>query len=212
MWSWWPRTSLGENGATVVCWSARFVMGCRCCEPCLAQKELEQPVQSVRSDLIDRYVGLGGSIVRAASIAPLITEVSFTCSRCSSEVRTPAVEGRFEYPASCPKKCRFARFSANKDQCQAIDWQRIRLQEDFSELVASGGPQRRMPRTLDCDLKRGLVGSCVPGDAVTLYGVIRCMPTSGTMSAGDSRQAPSKSLYVLYLEAPCFSMRQGSCQ
>ena len=30
------------------------------------------------------------------------------------------------------------------------------------------------------DLKRALVGSCVPGDAVTLYGVIRCMPTSGT--------------------------------
>ncbi|CAE7318187.1 Mcm8 [Symbiodinium natans] len=163
-------------------------------------KELEQPVQSVRSDLIDRYVGLKGSIVRAASIAPLITDVSFTCSRCNSEVRVSAVEGRFQYPSSCPKKCRFARFSANRDKCQAIDWQRIRLQEDFSELVASGAPQRRMPRTLDCDLKRSLVGSCVPGDAVTLYGIIRCMPTSGTMSAGDSRQAPSKSLYVLYLE------------
>jgi len=163
-------------------------------------KDLEQPVQSVRSDLIDHYVGLRGSIVRAANIAPLITEVCFTCSRCGSEVQTPAADGRFEYPSGCPKKCRFARFTANKDKCQAIDWQRIRLQEDFSELVASGAPQRRMPRTLDCDLKRALVGSCVPGDAVTLYGVIRCMPTSGTMSAGDSRQTPSKSLYVLYLE------------
>ncbi|OLQ03960.1 DNA helicase MCM8 [Symbiodinium microadriaticum] len=184
-------------------------------------KDLEQPMQSVRLWLCEGTVGILNvpeldskkQKVRAANIAPLITEVCFTCSRCGTEVQTTAAEGRFEYPSgswagSCPKKCRFARFTANKDKCQAIDWQRIRLQEDFSELVASGAPQRRMPRTLDCDLKRALVGSCVPGDAVTLYGVIRCMPTSGTqfwdkrwtMSAGDSRQTPSKSLYVLYLE------------
>ena len=60
---------------------------------------------------------------------------------------------------------RFARFTVNRDKCRGIDWQRIRLQEDFSEAT---GTQRRMPRTVDCDLKRSLVGSCVPGDVVTL--------------------------------------------
>lgn len=65
-------------------------------------------------------------------------------------------EGRFEYPAACPKKCRFARFTVEKEKCKAIDWQRIRLQEDFAELSGGGGPQRRMPRTVDCDLKRSL--------------------------------------------------------
>lgn len=50
-------------------------------------------------------VGLRGSVVRAANIAPLITELNFTCSRCSSEVISTTVEGRFEYPSSCPKKC-----------------------------------------------------------------------------------------------------------
>lgn len=181
-------------------------------------------------------VGLRGSVVRAANIAPLITELNFTCSRCSSEVISITVEGRFEYPSSCPKKCtlgrtnapkkrvplffvvssnfdiqfletkyefpvfvgtddivrclnircifrywhfanfspsvsavlrgRFARFTVNREKCRGIDWQRIRLQEDFSELAT--GTQRRMPRTVDCDLKRSLVGSCVPGDVVTL--------------------------------------------
>ena len=53
----------------------------------------------------DTQVGLRGSVVRAANIAPLITELNFTCSRCSSEVAVTTVEGRFEYPASCPKKC-----------------------------------------------------------------------------------------------------------
>ena len=39
-----------------------------------------------------------------------------------------------------------------------------------------------------------------PGPQVTVYGIIRCMPTSGGMSAGGDRQAPNKSLYILYLE------------
>lgn len=89
----------------------------------LVAPELDQAVQAVRSELIDRYVGLRGSVVRAANIAPLITELNFTCSRCSSEVAVTTVEGRFEYPASCPKKCRFARFTVNRDKCRAIDWQ-----------------------------------------------------------------------------------------
>jgi DNA replicative helicase MCM subunit Mcm2 (Cdc46/Mcm family) len=71
---------------------------------------------------------------------------------------------------SLPSPGRFARFTVNRDKCRAIDWQRIRLQEDFAELAAGnsgGAAQRRMPRTVDCDLKRSLVGSCVPGDVVT---------------------------------------------
>ena len=167
----------------------------------LVAPELDQPVQAVRSEMIDRYIGLRGTVVRAANISPLITELSFTCGRCSTEVVMKAVEGRFEYPSSCPKKCRFARFSVNREKCKAIDWQRVRLQEDYAEMAAGNGPQRRMPRTVDCDLKRGLVGSCVPGDVVTVYGIVRCMPTSGGMSGGgDGRQAPTKSLYILFLE------------
>lgn len=167
----------------------------------LVAPELDQPVQAVRSEMIDRYIGLRGTVVRAANISPLITELSFTCGRCSTEVVMKAVEGRFEYPSGCPKKCRFARFSVNREKCKAIDWQRVRLQEDYAEMAAGNGPQRRMPRTVDCDLKRGLVGSCVPGDVVTVYGIVRCMPTSGGMSGGgDGRQAPTKSLYILFLE------------
>ena len=86
---------------------------------------------------------------------PHLQELHFSCSRCGSCVAVATTEGRFEYPAFCPKKCRFARFTVEKEKCKAIDWQRIRLQEDFAEL-SGAGPQRRMPRTVDCDLKRGL--------------------------------------------------------
>eukprot|EP00913_Durusdinium_trenchii_P031506 g29498.t1 len=45
----------------------------------LVAPELDQPVQAVRSEMIDRYIGLRGTVVRAANISPLITELSFTC-------------------------------------------------------------------------------------------------------------------------------------
>lgn len=163
--------------------------------------ELDRPVESIRSELINHYIGLRGSVVRAANVAPLVYELHFTCCRCNSDFTTPAREGRFEWPNSCPRKCKFARFNLNRDRCKAMDWQRIRLQEDFKELSNSSGPPRRMPRTVDCDLKRGLVGSCVPGDAVTLYGIIRAMPTSGQMAhGGEGKQGPNRALFVLYLE------------
>jgi DNA helicase MCM8 len=163
--------------------------------------ELDRPVEAVRSEFIDRYVGLQGSVVRAANAAPMITELCFTCNRCMTEFMCPAKEGRFEYPSTCPQKCRFARFEVSRDRCKAIDWQRIRLQEDFSELSAAGGPSRRIPLTLDCDLKRGLVGACMPGDAVRLYGIVRHMPTAGAMArSGEGRSTPARALFVLYLE------------
>ena len=40
----------------------------------LEAPELLQPLQALKSELIDKFVGLKGSVVRCANIAPLITE------------------------------------------------------------------------------------------------------------------------------------------
>jgi len=163
--------------------------------------ELERPVKSMCSDLINQYVGLHGNIIRSGHVSPYVTNLSFTCSRCGLEFFRPTKEGRFEWPSRCPKQCRFARFAVNRDKCEAIDWQRMRLQEDYAEFSAGTGQPRGMPKTVDCDVKRGLVGSCVPGDVVTLYGIVRFMPTGGVMAhGGEGRQAPSRALYQLFLE------------
>lgn len=167
----------------------------------LLAPELERPMDQVRSEFIGRYVGLRGNIVRAANVAPLVTHLVFSCNRCGSEVVAPTQDGRFEFPVACPRKCKFARFAVDKDRCSAIDWQRIRLQEDFAELAVADGPPRRVPRAFDCDLREGLVGSCVPGDSVTLYGIVRHMPAAGSMSSkGEGKQAAGRAIYVLYLE------------
>lgn len=171
----------------------------------VAEAELVRPLEALRSELIGRYVGFRGTVVRAANVAPLVTEMTFACNRCATEVSLPAEEGRFAFPQACPRRCKFARFELKRDKCKAIDWQRLRLQEDFSELAAEtagNSAPRRMPRTLDCDAKRGLVGACVPGDTVTIYGIVRYMPTGNSIGkGGEGKSAPSRALYALYLEA-----------
>lgn len=167
----------------------------------VVEPSLVQPVDALRADFIGRYIGLRGNVVRATGVMPLVTELSFTCSRCGCEFTKPAEEGRFEFPGGCPSKCKFAKHNLNRDKCKAVDWQRIRLQEDFGELPAGAGTPRRMPRTVDCNLKEHLVGTCVPGDVVTFYGIVRAMPTAGGIGkGGEGRQGPSKAVYVLYLE------------
>lgn len=163
--------------------------------------ELERPFEDVKSELVERYVGLRGTVVRAAAIVPIVKELHFTCGGCGGEVVLPACEGRFQYPKICPGKCRFARFTVERDRCTAMDFQRIRLQEDSTNLTSSDGHTRRIPKTIDCDLKGRFVGCCAPGDAVTLYGILRCYPASGFIAeTGEGRQAHSKAMYNMSLD------------
>jgi DNA helicase MCM8 len=63
-----------------------------------------------------------------------------------------------------------------------VDWQRIRLQEQLSDSFDSG----RVPRTVECELTEDLVGSCVPGDIVTVTGVVKIITVEA--AAGKERE------------------------
>mmetsp|Transcript_67269 Transcript_67269/g.161236 ORF Transcript_67269/g.161236 Transcript_67269/m.161236 type:complete len:835 (-) Transcript_67269:41-2545(-) len=163
--------------------------------------ELEVPIESLRSEFIGRYVGLRGNVVRCSSISPLVYELAFSCSRCGTCFSESAPDGRFKYPSQCPRKCRFARFALTKERCKGIDWQRLRVQEDLAEMGVQDGPARRVPKTVDCDVRCGLVGSCAAGDSVVVYGIVRHMPSSGALSrGGESRDAKATSLFMLFLD------------
>jgi len=175
--------------------------------------ELEVPIESLRSESIGKFVALRGNVVRCSSIAPLVYEMCFVCSRCKTSFTESAPEGRFKYPSSCPRNCRFARFTLDKEHCKGMDWQRLRVQENLAEVTAPDGPTRRVPKTVDCDLRRRLVGTCAAGDAVVLHGVVRHMPSTGGLSnSGDARDAKQGSLYMLYLDVRVIiNNRRDSC-
>ena len=55
--------------------------------------------------------------------------------------------------------------------------------------------QGRIPRTIECELTQDLVDCCIPGDVVTVTGVVKARRTQ--VKAGNK----NKALYVLYLDA-----------
>jgi DNA helicase MCM8 len=63
----------------------------------------------------------------------------------------------------------FFRFTPKRDTAVTVDWQRIRLQEHLADDAESG----RVPRTVECELTEDLVDSCVPGDVVTVTGIVK---------------------------------------
>ncbi|XP_010765872.1 phospholipase D1-like [Notothenia coriiceps] len=69
-----------------------------------------------------------------------------------------------------------------------------------------GGEQRetgRIPRTVECHLNSDLCDSCVPGDTVTVTGIVR------VTNDGSSRGNKDQCMFLLYLDATSVSNTKG---
>ncbi|QCD97888.1 minichromosome maintenance protein 8 [Vigna unguiculata] len=58
----------------------------------------------------------------------------------------------------------------------------------------------RVPRTVECELTQDLVDACIPGDVVTVTGIIRGINTYMDIGGGKSKNR-NQGFYYLYLEA-----------
>jgi len=66
----------------------------------------------------------------------------------------------------------------NVDQSKFIDWQRIRVQENSSEIPAGS-----MPRSLDVILRNEIVDRAKPGDKCVFTGTLIVVPEVAQLSA-----------------------------
>lgn len=77
-----------------------------------------------------------------------------------------------------------------------------RVQELMSDDQREAG---RIPRTIECELVQDLVDSCVPGDVVTITGVVKVSSTE----EGASKNKNDKCVFLLYIEANSVSNSKG---
>lgn len=62
----------------------------------------------------------------------------------------------------------------------------------LQEVVAFEGQEEgRIPRTVDCELTEDLVDTCVPGDVVTICGIVKVINTDLDMGGGELIKASS---------------------
>uniref|UniRef100_A0A7N8XH39 DNA helicase MCM8 n=1 Tax=Mastacembelus armatus TaxID=205130 RepID=A0A7N8XH39_9TELE len=162
------------------------------------------PLRMLRASVFGRLVCVRGTVVRVSNIRPLCTRMAFRCLACSHTQSLPLQHGKYATPTKCIQlECRSRSFAPSRSSplTHTVDWQIIKVQE----LI--GGEQRetgRIPRTVECQLTSDLCDSCVPGDTVTVTGIVR------VTNDGSSRGNKDQCMFLLYLEATSVSNTKGT--
>eukprot|EP01071_Lankesteria_metandrocarpae_P006831 Lankesteria_metandrocarpae@DN4498_c0_g1_i1.p1 len=140
---------------------------------CFYNPTTTHTVRSIRCDAIGRLVNLRATVTRASDIRPELRVASFECEVCSRVV--DGVEQLFKYtePSVCSdKQCgNRTRWSLRQSGCEFHDWQKIRVQENASEIPAGS-----MPRAIDVIVRGDVCDRCKAGDKVIVAGCVLAVP------------------------------------
>ncbi|XP_055462059.1 DNA helicase MCM8 isoform X1 [Psammomys obesus] len=161
-------------------------------------------LKNIRATCYGKYISIRGTVVRVSNIKPLCTKMAFRCAACGEIQGFPLPDGKYNLPTKCPvPACRGKSFAPLRSSPLTVtmDWQLIKIQELMSDAQREAG---RIPRTIECELVHDLVDSCVPGDTVTITGVVKVSNTEE-----GSRNKNDKCMFLLYIEANSVSNSKG---
>ncbi|XP_044516641.1 DNA helicase MCM8 isoform X3 [Gracilinanus agilis] len=161
-------------------------------------------LKNVRANCYGKYIALRGTVVRVSNIKPLCTKMAFLCAACGEIQSFSFPDGKYSLPTKCPVPvCHGKSFTALRSSplTVTVDWQSIKIQELMSDDQREAG---RIPRTIECELVQDLVDSCVPGDIVTITGIVKVSNTED-----GSRNKNDKCMFLLYVEANSISNTKG---
>ena len=128
-------------------------------------------IRDIRSHHISTMISIEGVVRKRTEVRPRITRAVFICQRCDARTIIDQTDSlRFSEPLECENEMCLKRgpFKLDRDESSFVDAQKLRLQESPEYL--RGGEQ---PQTLDVDLEDDIAGLVVPGDRLTLTGILR---------------------------------------
>ncbi|XP_066495222.1 DNA helicase MCM8 isoform X2 [Tiliqua scincoides] len=160
-------------------------------------------LKNIRANCYGKYVALRGTVVRVGNIKPLCTKMAFICSACGNVQSFPLPDGKYTLPTKCPLPvCHGRSFTPDRSSpyTVTVDWQSIKIQELMADDQKEAG---RIPRTIECELVQDLVDCCVPGDVITITGIVKVSNTEEGASKTD------KCVFLLYIEANSISNSKG---
>lgn len=163
------------------------------------------PLRSLKANYYGKFVSVKGTVVRVSNIKPICTVLAFECNSCSNIQTVNLPDGKYVLPTSCMSAdCRGKTFLPQRSSnlTETIDWQTIRIQEIMGEDQKEAG---RIPRTIDCELTHDLVDSCVPGDIVTVSGVVKV----NSVDEGRGKNK-DKCMFLLYVHANSVNNTKGN--
>ncbi|TPX15032.1 uncharacterized protein E0L32_004862 [Thyridium curvatum] len=130
-------------------------------------------VRSLRAANIGQLLSISGTVTRTSEVRPELSLATFICQACRSVV--PNVEQTFRYtePTQCPNVTCQNRQAWQLDirQSTFVDWQKVRIQENSSEI-----PTGSMPRTMDVILRGEIVDRAKAGEKCIFTGALIVVP------------------------------------
>jgi DNA helicase MCM8 len=140
--------------------------------------------EELKAEVVGQLVGVRGHAVKVGSCRSLLLRGAFRCAKCQGETLALFEDGIFAPPIACTAslgtgaggKCGATSTSLEFKRSSAVteDYQRIKLQEVEQEQAGRGGPSSaRVPRTFEVEVRASLVNLCIPGDLITVVGIVK---------------------------------------
>jgi DNA replication licensing factor MCM6 len=130
-------------------------------------------VRSLRAKNIGQLLSISGTVTRTSEVRPELSLATFICEACRTVI--PNVEQTFRYtePTQCPNLECGNRLAWQLDirQSTFVDWQKVRIQENSSEI-----PTGSMPRTMDVILRGEIVDRAKAGEKCIFTGALIVVP------------------------------------
>jgi len=147
------------------------------------------PVRDIRQSDLGMAISVEGIVRKVTDVRPRIVSAVFRCTNCE-RVLPPIIQKPYQFvePDVCPHCERKAKFDLIMSHCTYVDTQKVRIQEAPEGL--RGGQQAQ---SIDVDITDDLVAQVLPGDRVTINGILRPV-----QKISYGQKSP---LFDLYLEA-----------
>ncbi|KAI0796993.1 MCM-domain-containing protein [Abortiporus biennis] len=143
-------------------------------------------IRDLRTDKIGTLMSISGTVTRTSEVRPELLFGSFICEECSGHVND--IEQQFKYtePSLCPNPTCGNRtaWQLQIDSSKFTDWQKVRIQENPSEI-----PTGSMPRSLDVILRGELVERAKAGDKCVFTGTFIVVPDVSALGLPGGNKA-----------------------
>ncbi len=134
---------------------------------------LTSRIRDLSTERIGKLMSISGTVTRTSEVRPELYKATFTCEACRTIVRDVEQVFRYTEPTMCsnPTCQNRQAWILNVPMSSFIDWQKVRIQENSSEI-----PTGSMPRTMDVILRGETVERAKAGDKCVFTGHLIVLP------------------------------------
>ncbi|KAI1172542.1 MCM2/3/5 family-domain-containing protein [Nemania sp. FL0916] len=130
-------------------------------------------IRSLRAKNVGQLLSISGTVTRTSEVRPELSLATFHCDACHAAVHNVEQTFRYTEPTQCPNHECGNRLAWQLDirQSTFVDWQKVRIQENSSEI-----PTGSMPRTMDVILRGEMVDRAKAGERCIFTGALIVVP------------------------------------